>query len=313
MVLPAHMIEALNEGDVSAVVAWLDGGGDVNDTVFGHTQYFMEGDTMLMAVAQVESFTRAHIALAKLLLQRGADVNRRSGMYMGDGFSAIHCCLDGIRNAEDPHRPLLRELLGIYMAAGADLTAMSAEASGSFDRGHAPLGMALERHSWYQGGTNFNMGSDESKRRSAFETVKLLLRHGASIDACAQEPDPTHYVGEFAVTAEEMLRRTEAQDRLRAIPYNLAACDHFIACQALVSDVRAAGGTCKQYVLHMPKALLRLRSLVARGRARSVKRLRARTPREIELLFAPAFPNELCWRVLEYWNPRYEARRTPSP
>ena len=85
-----------------------------------------------------------------------------------------------------------------------------------------------------------------------------------------------------------------------------------VACEAFVADVRAAGGTWKQYVLQLPKALLRLRSLVARNRARSVKRLRARTPREIELLFAPTFPNELCWRVLEYWNPRYEALRTPS-
>ena len=83
----------------------------------------------------------------------------------------------------------------------------------------------------------------------------------------------------------------------------------FIACKQLVSDVRAAGSW-KQYVLHMPKALLRLRSLVARGRTRSIKRLRAKTPREIELLFAPTFPNELFWRVLEYWNPLYEARRT---
>ena len=84
---------------------------------------------------------------------------------------------------------------------------------------------------------------------------------------------------------------------------NYADDEHFVACEQLVSDVRAAGSW-KQYVLHMPKALLRLRSLVARGRTRSIKRLRAKTPREIELLFAPTFPNELCWRVLEYWNPR---------
>ena len=287
MVLPDHVLDAVNEGDVPAVVAWLDGGGDVNDAVVGHSEHgFIEGDTMLMALPEVDSFTRAHIALAKLLLQRGADVNGRS---MGDGFSAIHCCLDGIRNSEDPHCSLLRELLGIYMAAGADLTAKTS-------KGYAPLGMALECNSW--------CGFDGTKPRSAFETVKLLLRHGAPIDACLQERDPTHYLGEFSVTAEAILRRTEAQDRHRAMPYNLAADEYFIACKAFVSDVRAAGGTWKQYVLHMPKALLRLRSLVARGRARSVKRLRARTPREIELLFAPTFPNELCWRVLEYWNPR---------
>ena len=289
MVLPDHVLVAVEEGDNSTVVAWLDAGGDVNDTVVGHSHGFIEGDTMLMAVVEVESFTRAHIALAKLLLQRGADVNRRSmAQNVGDGFSVIHCCLDGIRNSEDPDRSLFRELLGIYMAAGADLTAKTCT-------GYAPLGMALECHFWC---------GDDTKRRSAFETVKLLLRHGASIDACRQEPDPTHYVGEFTVEAEEIMRRTEHQDRLRVMPHNLAADEHFVACKALVADMRAAGGTWKQYVLHLPKALLRLRSLVARGRARSVKRLRARTPREIELLLAPAFPNELCWRVLEYWNPR---------
>ena len=78
----------------------------------------------------------------------------------------------------------------------------------------------------------------------------------------------------------------------------------FFECHEMVRGVRAAGGSWKEYVRAPPKALLRLRSLVARGRARSVKRLRARTPREIELLLAPTFPNELCWRVLEYWNPR---------
>ena len=76
----------------------------------------------------------------------------------------------------------------------------------------------------------------------------------------------------------------------------------------LVRAVRAAGGTWRQYVRQYvratPKELLRLRSLVARGKARVKVRARAKTPREIELLFAPSFPNELCWRVLEYWNPR---------
>ena len=54
-----------------------------------------------------------------------------------------------------------------------------------------------------------------------------------------------------------------------------------------------------------PKELLRLRSLIARGRAKEKRRLRA-TPREIALLFAPTFPNELFWKVATYWNPRYE-------
>ena len=41
------------------------------------------------------------------------------------------------------------------------------------------------------------------------------------------------------------------------------------------------------------------------GRARERVRTRTKTPREIALLFAPAFPNELFWKVMTYWNPRY--------
>ena len=78
-----------------------------------------------------------------------------------------------------------------------------------------------------------------------------------------------------------------------------------------VSPTRARADA---YVRAPPKELLRIRSLVARGRARERKaRTRRTTPREVALLFAPTFPNELFWRVLEYWNPRYEALRTPSP
>ena len=79
---------------------------------------------------------------------------------------------------------------------------------------------------------------------------------------------------------------------------------HFCALEALISDVRAAGSTWKGYIRALPKELLRLRSLVARGRAREKVRTRTKTPREIALLFAPAFPNELFWNVMTYWNPR---------
>ena len=61
----------------------------------------------------------------------------------------------------------------------------------------------------------------------------------------------------------------------------------------------------QKYCLVPPKELLRLRSLVARGRAREKVRTRTKTPREIELLFAPSFPNELFWKVMAFWNPRH--------
>ena len=82
--------------------------------------------------------------------------------------------------------------------------------------------------------------------------------------------------------------------------------------QDLARALRAAQSTSKstrltpwqKYCLVPPKELLRLRSLVARGRAREKVRTRTKTPREISLLFAPSFPNELFWKVLAFWNPR---------
>ena len=71
---------------------------------------------------------------------------------------------------------------------------------------------------------------------------------------------------------------------------------------------RRRDGRWKGYVRAPPKELLRLRSLIARGRARERKaQTRRTTPREVASLFAPSFPNELFWKVTEYWNPRYEA------
>ena len=92
----------------------------------------------------------------------------------------------------------------------------------------------------------------------------------------------------------------------KAAPGILGLSSHCYACKELISDYRAAGSNWKSYVRAPPKELLRLRSLIARGRAKEKRRLRA-TPREIALLFAPTFPNELFWKVATYWNPRYEA------
>ena len=160
---------------------------------------------MLMALPQTDIFhSSAYRSWSKLLLQRGADVNGR--INMGDGFSAIHCCLDGIRNRRRirGRAALLRELLGIYMAAGADLTAKSAEAIGSY----TPLGMALECNSWC-GGLQWY------KATLAFETVKLLLRHGASIDACLQGARPDALPWRVQCDGRSDPARTEAQDRHR--------------------------------------------------------------------------------------------------
>ena len=102
--------------------------------------------------------------------------------------------------------------------------------------------------------------------------------------------------------AQRCLGAYESRNATRSAPRELSS--HFYACKTLISDYRAAGSTWKGYVRALPKELLRIRSLVARGRAREKARTRRKTPREIALLFAPTFPNELFWGIMTYWNPR---------
>ena len=140
--------------------------------------------------------------------------------------------------------------------------------------GETPLAIALFLSVW----------RSPDYARASLDMITRLLRAGAGLDAIQRDK-----------SAEDML--CDEGHRYRGT-------SHYRALEALISDVRAAGSTWKGYVRALPKELLRLRSLVARGRAREKKRLRAKTPREIALLFAPTFPNELFWGIMTYWNPR---------
>ena len=57
----------------------------------------------------------------------------------------------------------------------------------------------------------------------------------------------------------------------------------------------------QKYCLVPPKELLRLRSQIARGKAVATRS----TPPHLARLFARSLPNEIAWRVLAFWSPRY--------
>ena len=189
MIAPAHVLRALNEGDIPAVQAYLDEGGNVNAVVAGEHEIFCAGDSLLMVVAQAPhglDFTRRHVALAKLLVQHGADVNHHPDVSK-DGYTALHCCIDIlIHNSHHEDRAIMLEILGVLVTAGANANLRNAQRQ-------TPLGMALQSNYWNPG-----MGT----QRSAFESVKLLLRAGASLDACRESAEDDD------CTAEEMLRKT---------------------------------------------------------------------------------------------------------
>ena len=69
--------------------------------------------------------------------------------------------------------------------------------------------------------------------------------------------------------------------------------EHWAMMRSLVEGVRAAGGTWAAYARLPRRRVLRLRSLVARGRARTADPI-------IEPVFR--LPNEMCWHVLKFWR-----------
>ena len=75
--------------------------------------------------------------------------------------------------------------------------------------------------------------------------------------------------------------------------------------EALGAEVRAAGGTWTAYRRQSRKDVLRLRSLVVRGRARSRRRATGGADPVIGRVLG--LPNELCWHVLKFWRATSDA------
>ena len=77
-------------------------------------------------------------------------------------------------------------------------------------------------------------------------------------------------------------------------PYAIALGQHWLACRTLVDDIRAAGGTWTAYRKQSRKDVLRLRSLVLRGRTKDAA--------DPVVALVLRLPNELCWHVLNFWR-----------
>ena len=74
MVLPAEIATAAENGELDAVRAWLDGKPDGGRACINDYDDF--GCTLLIACVMHASRPEQRVALARLLLERGADVNR---------------------------------------------------------------------------------------------------------------------------------------------------------------------------------------------------------------------------------------------
>ena len=72
MVVPISMLIAADSGNTADVEAWLNAGNDVNDVC---ADPYQELTLLLVCVHSGQTRTASHIALTRLLLERGANVN----------------------------------------------------------------------------------------------------------------------------------------------------------------------------------------------------------------------------------------------
>ena len=159
------------------------------------------------------------------------------------------------------HLDLLRDFVLLLLEAGL---ALENPSSGN---GYAPLVMAFESLSSGPTPAHLNIIYD-------------LLRFGSPLDATFSSPT--------AIRVFESINPSLAQN------------EHWVACRNLLAAVRAAGGTWIAYRKVQRKSVLRMRSMVVRGRARTS---------DADPLIAPIFrlPNELFWHVLQFWRATCDA------
>jgi len=117
---------------------------------------------------------------------------------------------------------------------------------------------------------------------AGYELMVLFLRSGASRES---------------LTTDEVITGMREQRKVyRSLDWT--STERVQKCFDLVDAVVAAGGTWRQYCLVPHKRLLRLRSLVARGRAWAGPE----TPAVVERILKPSLPNGVLWHILEHWS-----------
>ena len=159
----------------------------------------------------------------------------------------------------------------MLVAAGASVNHLS-------DYGETPL-------------FNIHMASE-----STIDIVATLLRAGASLDLV----QPIRTIRQGSVRSfEELLNHIDVDPDRRA---------HVGAVRTLVASVRAAGSW-KAHCRLPHKQVLRLRSLVARGRVKLPSRTRRRSPRGRDARQKRALEfvvrqgdNGIVWNILSFWR-----------
>jgi ankyrin repeat protein len=116
MVLPKEVRRAARRGQTDVVAAWLESGGDVDDVDVGNGK---ERTLLLWAAwgsgSHSGELDETHVALARTLVERGADVNHHDLV----GLTALHIAAVG-RSDSSPAMVVLLLKAGPRERSGRD-------------------------------------------------------------------------------------------------------------------------------------------------------------------------------------------------
>jgi len=265
--LPARIASAALNGHGDIVMAWLEAGGGVNDV--GGDRF---GRTLLVCATygpgrnrEIGHLDETHVALARYLLDRGADVN-----------------LPDYNNCQPLHYAALGRavsapaMVALLLKAGANVLTQNTKR-------HNALTTVLRQLA--------KAGPSSSRLKIAL----LLLRATPSLDCARTHPsDP-----DLFCSAEVLL--DVALGRVDTPPPPVVHC--FQVLRGVIRGVRAAGGW-KAYDRKPREELLRLRSLALRRRA-FLRRSRHDDTDIRSIRFIIRCPPEIAWHILGYWRCQY--------
>ena len=269
MGLPLEIAQSALRGDFDTVRQFVESSPErVNDLEEND-----KGSISLLSLAiTADRVPRAVSAeMVRYLISRGADVECRNLKQAPLYYACIFCHVEAV---------------SLLLQAGANLHRI--DERGSVHR-YLPF-------SSYSIQSLLSVQTLEQATVSIFEFLRLLLRAGLSLDSLR---DGT------TTPLEQIIDELNQSGHIAG---------HLGRSLDLVRAMRASMHTSasprlspwRQYVLAPSVAVLRLRSLVARGRARERGVVSGPTPRPIAWLLAPRTPPEIVWNVLAFWNPRHE-------
>ena len=263
--------------------AWLDGKPDggracIND-------YDEYGATLLISCVMHINHPDRRVALARLLLERGADVNRCAADMHNDHMgqaSPLHCA------ANMTALPGNSQMLPLLIAAGGNLKARTS--GGDYGYIETPLGRLLR--------TVRSMNYVYGPVRNFPSTVAALLRAGSELDdICVRAVSGASYM-----SAEYLLQQFKAF--IRSIPganptVIAGANEKCIEAGRMIQGVRSAGSW-KAYIRRPHKDVCALRGLVTKGFL-APPGGRSKYERAIAFVVKQG-DNGVVWKVLSYWR-----------